>query len=252
MRKPSQTLQLKESRSVLAPKQPLFGAQDFHRRLTGDKYSFCQNRRDGDVTNRASLVLASQSAVRARLLRAAGIAADILPARLDEAQLIEQLKAVGVVAPAAVATRLAEAKARTAAASGAKPGALIIGADQILVHEGAQLQKVDSRPEAKARLWSMRGRSHRLVTGCALVTDAATLWTRAEEVVVTLRAFSEAALEAYLDAAGDAALASVACYEIEGLGAQLIASIEGDYFSALGLPLLPLLAALRAEGALAT
>ncbi len=216
------------------------GAQPAHMTSTGG---------EGGGAERPRVVLASQSAVRARLLAAAGVSARRRPVGVDEERLISDLRrADPAIEPSAIALRLAEAKALAAPAAASE---IVIGADQILVHAGAPLQKAPSLEAAAERLWSMRGRAHALVSGCALARGGEVIWRRADVVSVMMRVYSRAALEAYLAAVGEDVLASVACYEIEGLGAQLISDIDGDYFAALGLPLLPLIGALRSFGALA-
>lgn len=195
----------------------------------------------------STLVLASASTVRARLLAAAGIDAVIDPAAVGEAAIKAESRAAGRDA-GACALLLAEAKATAVAAR--HHGALVLGADQMLDHEGRWLDKPADIAEARAQLQALNGRQHQLLTAAALVRDGAVLWRVVERSRITLRRFSEVFLDRYLAAMGKRVLATVGGYELEGLGAQLMARIEGDYFAILGLPLLPLLAFLRAEGAL--
>ena len=127
--------------------------------------------------------------------------------------------------------------------------ALVIGADQVLVLDGALFDKPVDRADAAATLRRLRGRRHELVSAVAVVLDGATIWRHAEAAHLTMRPFSDDFLDAYLDAVGEAAYASVGAYFLEGAGIQLFSEIEGDFFTILGLPLLPLLAFLRERGA---
>ena len=127
---------------------------------------------------------------------------------------------------------------------------LRVGADQMLECGAAWFDKPASLEEARGQLRALGGREHILVTAAAVVRDEQVLWRRVEQPRVALRRFSDAFLDFYLDAIGNRALLSIGGYELEGLGAQLVERVEGDYFAILGLPLLPLLAFLRAEGAL--
>ncbi|HEX4861703.1 MAG TPA: nucleoside triphosphate pyrophosphatase [Rhizomicrobium sp.] len=190
------------------------------------------------------LVLASASTSRARVLSEAGVAFAVQPAQLDE----DAVKASGMDAQA-VAARLAEMKAQHVSAS--RPGDLVLGADQVLVCEGAILSKAQTLSDAAAQLKFLRGKTHTLVSALALARGGAVAWRHAEAARLRMRDFSDAFLDSYLKAEGEAVLGSVGCYRLEGPGAQLFDSVEGDYFSILGLPLLPLLAALREQGVIA-
>lgn len=191
------------------------------------------------------LVLASASASRAALLAAAGVAFDVVPARIDE----DAVKASGL-GPDAVAATLAELKAGAVCA--AHPGRLVLGADQVLVVDGILMSKAGTRAEAADQLRQLRGKRHELISALALAHDGAVVWRHVDRSTLAMRDASDVFLEAYLDAEGDAVLGSVGCYRLEGMGAQLFESVEGDYFSILGLPLLPLLGALRGFGVIAT
>ena len=195
----------------------------------------------------SALVLASASAARARLLDASGVRAVIDPAAIDEARIKAAQRAAGATTENC-ALALAEAKARAVAPR--HPGALVLGADQMLECAAAWVDKPASLEEARAQLRALGGREHKLVTTAAVLRNEHVLWRHVERARVILRRFSDAFLDFYLDAMGDRVLQSVGGYELEGLGAQLVARIEGDYFAILGLPLLPLLEFLRAEGAL--
>lgn len=196
----------------------------------------------------ASVILASASEARATLLRAAGVAVEIVPARVDEDAIKEAFRAEGV-APRDLADALAEAKARRVSAL--HPGALVIGADQVLVTGGAVFDKPKDRAEARAQLIHLRGGSHDLLSAAVVLEGGAPVWRHIGAARLTMRPFSDAFLDAYLEAEGDAVLSTVGGYRIEGRGAQLFARVSGDYFSILGMPLLEVLGFLRARAVLA-
>jgi len=191
------------------------------------------------------LILASASAARLALLCDAGLILEAIPAPIDEEAAKESLRAEGADAET-LASALAEFKA--AAVSTRHPGALVIGGDQILDLEGRLFDKPANPAAARDQLLALRGRTHRLVSAAVLTRDGARLWHAVQSVRMTMRDFSTDFLDAYLDAAGDSVCGSVGAYRLEGIGAQLFERIEGDYFTVLGLPLLPLLEALRAQG----
>ena len=190
-----------------------------------------------------AVVLASGSAARATLLRDAGVPFVVVPALVDEASLREALHAEGV-GVAEAATALAELKAHHVAAR-VPPEAIVIGADQLLEVDRAWLEKPADRAAAADQLRRLRGRRHRLVSAAVAFRGGARVWHEVDAATVTMRPFSDAFLDRYLDAAGDAVLASVGAYQLEGLGAQLMARVEGAHATVLGLPLLPLLQFLR-------
>jgi nucleoside triphosphate pyrophosphatase len=191
------------------------------------------------------IVLASKSAVRARVLADAGVPFEVVDARFDEAAAKTALRGH---APGEVADALAEDKALAGAAL--RPGALVIGADQTLELEGRLYDKATSLTVARERLIALRGRSHQLHAAIAVARDGHVVWRDAATATLTMRDFTDAYLEAYLERNQRAALASVGAYELEGEGAQLFTSIQGDFFAILGVPLLGLLAFLRDAGAL--
>lgn len=192
------------------------------------------------------IVLASASATRAALLEQAGLPVLRYPAAIDEAKVKREFRQEGRDA-ASCAAALAAAKAT--AVSGRHPSALVIGADQMLVCGKGWLDKPESRTEARAQLLLLRDTRHELVTAVCVVRDGAMQWSTLSRNFLFMRQFSDAFLEAYLDEVGDGVLSTVGGYRLEGLGAQLFARVEGDYFAILGLPLLPLLAHLRGAGA---
>jgi septum formation protein len=194
----------------------------------------------------APLVLASRSAVRRRLLEAAGIVLDVCPADVDERSLEA---GAPLQAPVAIATMLAREKALVV--DRAKPGRLILGADQTLSLDGQRFAKPADRAAARAQLRALSGRTHELYSAIVFMQDAAVLFDYVGVARLTMRAVSDQFLDAYLDAAGNAATASVGAYQIEGLGVQLFERIDGDYFTVLGLPLTKALEFLRRQGCLA-
>lgn len=145
--------------------------------------------------------------------------------------------------PQQIALELAEAKARAIAT--AEPEALVIGADQLLVVDGMLLQKPANLEQARERLRLLSGRSHELVTGVVLVSGRTCLWSHVDNAVLRMHELSRQEIERHLIEEGDAVLQSVGAYRLEGPGIRLFASLEGDYFAMLGLPLLPLISALR-------
>ena len=193
------------------------------------------------------VVLASASASRAAILKAAGVVFETVGAGVDETAIKSQLLATGA-APSVIAERLAAEKSRQA--SRMRPDALVIGADQTLELDGALVDKAANLAEARARLMALRGRTHQLHAAVAAAEDGDVIWRKIESPALTARDFSDAFLDGYLARAGELLLASVGCYFLEGDGAQLFERIDGDYFAVLGLPLLPVLAMLRDRGAL--
>ena len=195
--------------------------------------------------NPVRLILASGSATRAALLRNAGLAFEQIAAAVDETELKRSMRAEGADA-AATAMALAELKAKRV--SERQPGALVIGADQMLVADGKWFDKPGDRAAAKAQLLALAGKSHRLISAACVLRDGERLWGRHEHATLLMRPFGEAFVERYLDAAGETATHSVGAYQLEGLGGQLFQRVDGDYFVVLGLPLLALLDFLRGRG----
>ena len=186
------------------------------------------------------LVLASKSDVRGKMLAAVGLRFEIRPAQVDERAVAAK---AGTNDAAAIARILARAKADAVARS--LPGRLVLGADQTLARGATLFGKPGNRAEAAAQLRSLRGRTHELHSALALVRDEQALFECVDSARLTMRDISDRFLDDYLDMAGDTALASVGGYQLEGLGIHLFERVEGDYFTILGLPLLPLLAFLR-------
>ena len=195
----------------------------------------------------SGVVLASASPARAAMLRNAGVAIEVVPARVDEAAVRAAMLAEGAP-PRDIADKLAELKAVRAAR--AHPDRLVLGADQVLVAGERLHAKPRDRDEAREQLRALRGETHQLLSAAVIVDGGVPVWRHVGSARLSMRPFSDAFLEDYLDRIGDLALASVGCYQLEGLGAQLFARVGGDFFTVLGLPLLELLGYLRMRGVL--
>ena len=192
------------------------------------------------------LLLASRSETRRRMLEAAGVSFEAVPAPLDEEEAKAGLAAAGFEARD-MAEMLAEMKAKSVTAG----DALVIGADQILeLDDGAMLSKPGSRDDALAQLRSLAGRTHELHSAAVAVENGERVWGETESVKLKVRPLGETFLEDYLDREYEAVASNVGSYRVEGMGAQLFETIEGSHFAVLGLPLLPLLAYLRERGVL--
>ena len=192
------------------------------------------------------LVLASQSRARQLLLANAGIDFEAIPADIDERAAQQS---AGLSAPADIAVLLARAKA--AAVSIQKPDRYVVGADQTLALGQRLFNKPSGRAEAAEQLRGLAGRTHELNSAVAVAHGGEIVFVHVALARMTVRPLSEVQIEAYLDRAGEAVTSSVGAYQLEGLGVHLFERIEGDHFTILGLPLLPLLAFLRSEKLLA-
>jgi septum formation protein len=189
------------------------------------------------------LILASRSKVRQKLLAAAGIPIEVCPADLDERQL-------EALAPSqesdAVATFLASEKALSVEVS--SPGRLVLGADQLLALDGKRFSKPGDRATARAQLLELSGRTHTLYSAIAFVQNAGVQFEHVSTARMTMRSLSDRFVERYLDVVGNAATESVGAYQLEGIGVQLFERVDGEYFTVLGLPLMPALDFLRQRG----
>lgn len=188
------------------------------------------------------VILASASISRARLLTAAGITFSAIPAMVDEDAIKASMRAEGEEAEA-VAVTLAVLKAERI--SSRHPEALVIGADQLLVCESRWFNKPADMAHARAHLQALRGRRHGLATAVVVARAGSTIWHHSEVARLKMRHFSNGFLDRYLEQVGEAACETVGGYRLEALGVQLFEVIEGNHFTILGLPLLPLLAFLR-------
>jgi septum formation protein len=192
-----------------------------------------------------SLVLASRSASRRTMLEAAGLPIEVSVPELDE-RAVEA--AAGPLEPANAAMLLAREKAKAIAR--VKPGRLVIGADQTLALGSRRFDKPRDAEAARAQLEALSGNTHQLHSAVAVVRDEEVLLDAVDTASLTMRPLSATFLDAYLAAAGPAVFESVGAYQLEKLGIHLFARIEGDHFTILGLPLLPLIAFLRKAGCL--
>ncbi len=195
------------------------------------------------------LVLASKSHGRRIMLEQAGVPFVADAADIDEAAVKTALAAEDATAEQAAET-LAELKATRVAPR--HPGALVLGCDSMLDLDGRWFDKPADTAGAREHLQLLRGQRHRLVSAAVLVRDGARIWAHADAAQLTMRKFSDAFIDDYLARIGDLATASVGAYQIEGPGVQLFSRIDGDPYTIIGLPLLPLLAVLREHGVLLT
>ena len=188
------------------------------------------------------LILASQSRIRQALLTNAGIGFEAVPADIDERELQQNS---GLSAPGEIAALLARRKAVSVSLQ--QPGRFVVGADQTLARGARLFAKPAGRAQAAEQLRALAGGSHELHSAVAVVHDGKILLEAVTIARMTMRQLGEREIDAYLDAAGEAVTTSVGAYQLEGLGVHLFERIEGDHFTIIGLPLLPLLAFLRSE-----
>ena len=195
---------------------------------------------------RPPLILASSSKSRAKLLEAAGLTFIVEPPGLDESAMRQAVAGGEALAPHDVAEVLARAKAE--AVSEVAPKAHVIGGDQVLAFGDVIMSKPESMEAARRQLLDLSGKTHTLHTSVAVATNGETIWADTTVAILTIRKLSPEFIGRYLAAAGEEVLSSVGAYQIESIGVQLFEKIDGDYFSILGLPLIPLLDTLRREG----
>lgn len=209
------------------------------------------NHTAGETRNMepAMVILASASTARQTLLENAGVPFQVVPALVDEDEIKRSMRADGAEG-AAIAEALAETKARQV--SNRFPDAVVIGADQVLQCDGELFDKPNDRADARNQLRALRGRWHELVSCACVVHEGVRQWHHVASARLFMRSFSEDFLETYLEAAGDAVLAGPGAYQIERLGVQLFARLDGDHSTILGLPLLPVLDYLRGRQVLSS
>lgn len=198
------------------------------------------------MTNPKRIVLASGSAIRAQILRNAGVSFEVMKPDVDESEIKEEGLAEGVDLEM-LAMRLAEAKCLEIAR---KTDAIVISSDQIMEFEGRAYDKPASIAEARARLLEISGAPHTLINAVAVARAGKIVWRNLDRPKLFVRTLSEEDVDAYLEASSRDILKSVGAYQVENLGSRLFDRIEGDYFAVLGLSLFPLLSFLRDEGAL--
>lgn len=190
------------------------------------------------------LLLASASQIRRQLLEDAGLAIEVYPADLDEAAIKQAFLGDNAEAkPADIAQILAQTKAMVI--SETHPAHLVIGSDQILVHGDQILSKPNSTAQARDQLIDLRGKTHQLVSAVAVAVNGEVIWSYEDVAHLTMREVSNQFIGAYLAEMGDTVTQTVGAYKLEGLGIHLFEKVQGDYFTILGLPMLPLLKFLR-------
>jgi len=191
-----------------------------------------------------SLILASASPSRRTLLANAGLSFDIQPAGIDEEEITRSLGSKA--SPQELASSLAEMKA--VKVSSRHPEAFVIGADSTLACKGRLFDKPPTLEAARKQLMALRGQTHELFSSVVVARGGARIWHWSERARLTMRSFNDAFVDAYLERAGKDVLTSVGAYQLESLGAHLFTRVDGDYFTILGLPLLPLLSFLAGHG----
>ncbi|MCW5732953.1 MAG: septum formation protein Maf [Enhydrobacter sp.] len=191
-----------------------------------------------------SLILASASPSRRQLLANAGLVFKVEPSGIDEDEVKRSLGSRA--APQELASTLAEMKAVKVSAR--HPDAMVVGADSTLACNGRMFDKPPDLAAARKQLQSLRGQTHELFSSVVVARGGARLWHWSERARLTMRQLSDGFIDSYLASAGDDVLASVGAYQLEGLGAHLFSRVDGDYFTILGLPLLPLLSFLSGHG----
>ena len=195
------------------------------------------------------IILASQSEIRAMLLRNAGIEFNLMPARIDEDAVVKSL-IDEAASPRDIADTLAELK--SAKISSKRPGAIVIGCDQVLDLGGEILMKPTDEDNAKAQLRRMRGKTHKLLSAVVLYQSGEPLWRHVGQVRLTMHEISDSWLDEYVTRNWQSIRHSVGAYKLEEEGSRLFSRVKGDYFTVLGLPLLDLLSYLRLRGTLPT
>lgn len=199
------------------------------------------------------VVLASASAVRTRLLAAAGVPHEIIPANIDEAEVRDRLLADDA-SHSSIAEVLAELKAQQVAMAlaGARPDVIVLGADQVLSCEGELFEKPVGPEGVRGHLERLMGKEHTLHAAVCAVRGGKVVWHHSSSARMRMRTLSDGFVARYVEAVGESACQSVGAYEMEGLGLNLFSEIEGDFFDILGLPLLPVLEFLRNEDVVMT
>ncbi|MDG2285954.1 MAG: Maf family protein [Alphaproteobacteria bacterium] len=202
----------------------------------------------GPSVSETPLILASGSTTRADILRKAGLRFEIERPDVDEAAI--RLSMIDKDASVEAAAVLLAEKKAVQISSGTRPAALVIGADQILECDGEWFEKPDSIARARLQLSRLSGTSHRLISSVVVALNGTVIWCHTDQARLTMRSLGDEFLESYIEVMGEKLFASVGAYQLEGLGAQLFSSVEGDHYTVLGLPLLPLVEFLRQQNIL--
>jgi septum formation protein len=192
-----------------------------------------------------SIILASSSPFRRHLMQQAGLRFEAIAANIDERDIEKQL-IKGKASAGDIALGLARTKALSVAST--FPDSFVIGSDQIMSMDETIFHKCENLHVAKDQLGRMRGKTHRLSSAIAIARGSTIVWSYIATAEMTFRNFSDAFLDFYMEAAGEKVLLSVGAYQYEGLGQQLFEKVEGDYFTIIGLPMIPLLTSLRKLG----
>jgi len=195
------------------------------------------------------VILASASETRRKTLERTGLAFETAAATLDEEKLKQKLTA-NSVSGEDFPLALAEAKAREVVEN--HPGSLVIGADQILECEGQRFDKPQDLAEARRRLETLSGKTHSLTSAVCVLDHDRVAWSHSDWAFLTMRSLSTDFMDSYLQALGEKNLRATGLYQLEGMGSRLFLSVEGDFFTILGLPLFPLLEFLRSQGLMET
>lgn len=193
------------------------------------------------------LILASSSKARHTMLKNAGVECEAIASMIDEEGYKQAMKAEGANAAQAAET-LAEMKALRMYRQ--RPDGIVIAADQMLECNGIWFDKPKDRDHTRAQLLALRGKTHQLVSAAVIYKEGSRIWGTIDTAHLTMRNFTDEWLDDYLDAAGEDIFHCVGGYQLEGIGAQLFTEVRGDYFTVLGLPLLPLIGFLRDHGVL--
>lgn len=191
------------------------------------------------------IILASGSDIRAQLLRNANVPFEVMTAPVDEELIRQSLEAEGT-SPRDIADSLAEAKAQRVSAK--RPGALVMGCDQVLDFENQVFAKPKDKADARAQLQRLRKNRHTLLSAAVLYEDGKPVWRHVGIVRLLMRDFSDDFLDDYIDRNWDSIQHTVGCYQLEGEGVRLFTRVDGDYFTVLGMPLLEILAYLTLRG----
>lgn len=191
------------------------------------------------------IILASRSKARNAMLRNAGIPFETIPASIKEDEILSQMVDMGAN-HADIAMRLSEEKASRI--SNEYPDNTVIGSDQVLIFDDKIFQKAEKKDDARQKLKLLRGKTHTLISAVCIAKKGDVIWEARSEATLTMRNFDDTFLEDYLESAGEVLTSCVGCYALEKSGAWLFEKVEGDIFTIMGMPLLPLLGFMKELG----